>query len=211
MTQSVFRRIDEWQRLCCDNLDRIEIDRRYSRHENVSGIKRRSSHNRGFSLVEVTLALGVAAVCLLVLSGLLPTGLKTQQSSIQQTTANEIIGQISAVLRADIRLPPGQANKVCPDPPDPNVPCNWGALHGHWRTVGQPPDTLYFTNNAYQTGGVNGSPTADAVFRAKLTYRTPPSETTSLATIRVTWPAAVDPDSGGVPAGSVTSELAVNR
>jgi len=49
------------------------------------------------------------------------------------------------------------------------------------------------------------------VFRAKLTYRTPPSETTSLATIRVTWPAAVDPDSGGVPAGSVTSELAVNR
>ena len=51
----------------------------------------------GFSLVEVTLALGVAALCLLVLMGLLPAGVKTQQSSIQQTTANQIISQISSV------------------------------------------------------------------------------------------------------------------
>src|SRR4029077_12283131 len=82
----------------------------------------------GFSLVEVALALGVAAVCLLVLMGLLPTGIKTQQSSTQQTRANQIISAICAVLSAEIRLPPGQANKVCPDPPDPNLPCNWGGL-----------------------------------------------------------------------------------
>jgi type II secretory pathway pseudopilin PulG len=173
-------------------------------------MKRAPSQSAAFSLVEVTLALGVAAFCLLVLLGLLPTGLKTQQSSIQQTTANEIISQIYSVLRADVRLPPGQANKVCPDPPDPNQPCNWGDLHGHWRNVAAP-DTLYFTNDAKQTGTINGSPPPDAVFRAKLTYRFPPSETTSLADIRVTWPAQVDPDSGGVPAGSVTSLLAVNR
>jgi type II secretory pathway pseudopilin PulG len=152
MTQSVFHRLDEWPRRCRVNLDRIKIDRSYRRHENVSDIKRQSSHIPGFSLVEVTLALGVAALCLLVLAGLLPIGLKTQQASIQQTTANGIIAAISAVLRADVRLPPGQANKVCPDPPDPNVPCNWGALHGHWRDRAAP-DTLYFTDNAYQTGG----------------------------------------------------------
>ena len=61
-----------------------------------------------FSLVEVTLALGVAAFCLLLLLGLLPTGLKTQQSSIQQTTANAIISTIWSDLRADMILPPGQ-------------------------------------------------------------------------------------------------------
>ena len=164
----------------------------------------------GFSLVEVALALGVAALCLLVLMGLLPTGLKTQQSSTQQTTANQIISAIYAVLSADVRLPPGQANKVCPDPPDPNLPCNWGALHNHWKDVAAP-DTMYFTNGGTQTGNLNGNPPADAVFRAKITYRLPPSETTALADISVSWPAAVDPGNGGVPAGSVMTTITVNR
>jgi type II secretory pathway pseudopilin PulG len=173
-------------------------------------MKWRLSNVGAFSLVEVTLALGVAAFCLIAVLGLLPTSLKTQQASIQQTTANQIISQICSVLRADVRLPPGQANKVCPDPPDPNEPCNWSELHGHWRNVAVP-DTLYFTNEARQTGSINGDAPADAVFRATITYRFPPSETTSLADIRVTWPARVNPDSGGVPAGSVTSLIAVNR
>jgi type II secretory pathway pseudopilin PulG len=174
-------------------------------------IERSLLGSAAFSLVEVTLALGVAAFCLIAVFGLLPTGLKTQQASIQQTTANEIISQIYSVLRADVRLPPGLANKVCPDPPDPNQPCNWSDLHGHWRNVAAP-DTLYFTNDGKQIQ-LNGDPPSAAVFRAKITYRFPPSETTSLADIRVSWPARVDPDnpSTGVPAGSVTSLMAVNR
>src|SRR5436190_19252843 len=173
-------------------------------------MKRPLSGSAGFSLVEVTLALGVAAVSLIVLLGLLPAGLKTQQSSIQQTTANQIISTIYSDLRADVRLPPGQASKACPDPPDPNQPCQWSNLHGHWRSVAVP-DTLYFTNEAKQTGTINGSPPADAVFRAKITYRFPPSETTSLADIAVSWPAAVDPGNGGVPAGYLMTTIAVNR
>lgn len=195
---------------CPSHRDAIEVDGPSGRYQNARYMKPPLRRATGFSLVEVTLALGVAALCLLVLMGLLPTGVKTQRASISQTTANQIISQIFAVLRADVRLPPGQANKVCPDPPDPNQPCNWGALNGHWRDRAVP-DTLYFTNDAKQTGTINGTAPADGAFRAKITYRSPPSETTSLATIRVTWPAAVDPDSGGVPAGSVTAEIAVNR
>jgi type II secretory pathway pseudopilin PulG len=165
----------------------------------------------GFSLVEVTLALGVAAICLLALLALLPVASKTQQNSIQQTMATQIISQIDAVLRADVSLPPGQANKVCPDPPDPNTPCNWGALHGHWLLVAAP-DTMYFTDDGLGTGNVNAAtPPADAVFRAKITYRTPPAETTSLADIAVSWPAAVDPANGGVPAGYLMTTISVNR
>jgi type II secretory pathway pseudopilin PulG len=189
----------------------IEIDSASAYMRTFSKMKRPSSEAAAFSLVELTLALGVAAFCLIVLLGLLPTSLKTQRASIQQTTANEIMSEIYCVLRADVRLPPGQANKVCPDPPDPNQPCNWSLLHGHWRDVAAP-DTLYFTNDGKQIQ-LNGSPPAAAVFRAKITYRFPPSETTSLADIRVTWPAQVDPDNPttGVPAGSVTSLIAVNR
>jgi len=173
-------------------------------------VKRNWRLPAAFSLVEVTLALGVAAICLVTMLGLLPASLRTQQSSIQQTRANQIISQISSVLRADVSLPPGQANKVCPDPPDPNEPCDWGSLHGHWLLVSAP-DTMYFTNEGRQTGNVNGSPPADAVFRAKITYRFPPSDTTSLADIAVSWPAAVDPGNGGVPAGYIITTLAVNR
>ena len=173
----------------------------------------RVSKTTGFSLVEVTLALGVAAFCLLVLLGLIPTGTKTQQSSIQQTTANQVLSQICSFLRADVRLPPGLYQQVCPNPPDPDDPCNWDQLHGHWANVAQPPDTLYFTNAGKQTGNVNGAPPADAVFRVKITYNPiPPRGGTSVANVVVSWPAPVDPDQPGrVPAGSVKALLAVNR
>jgi type II secretory pathway pseudopilin PulG len=186
------------------------LDRAVCKDQNANTMKPLGRQIAGFSLVEVTLALGVAAICLITMLGLLPASLKTQQSGIQQTRANQIISQINAILRADVSLPPGQANKVCPDPPDPNEPCAWDQLHGHWLQMATP-DTMYFTNEGKQTGGINGSPPADAVFRAKITYRFPPSDTTSLADIAVSWPAAVDPGNGGVPAGYIITTLAVNR
>jgi type II secretory pathway pseudopilin PulG len=197
------------------NVVAIEIDGASHNMRVSENMKRPPPESGAFSLVEVTLALGVAAFCLLVLLGLLPTGLKTQQSSIQQTTANQILSQICSFLRADVRLPPGLYRQVCPDPPDPNDPCNWDQLHGHWAQVGQPPDWLYFTNAGKQTGNVNASsPPTDAVFRVKITYNpTPPTGSTSVANVVVSWPAPVDPDppSNGVPAGSVKALLAVNR
>src|SRR5881628_1228116 len=92
----------------------------------------------GFSLVEVTLALGVAAFCLIAVLGLLPTSLRTQQASIEQTVANGVITEILGDLRADVRLPPGQASKEG---------ISGFGLHGHWLLVSEP-DTLYFTNQA---------------------------------------------------------------
>jgi type II secretory pathway pseudopilin PulG len=163
--------------------------------------QRARSETAAFSLVEVTLAMGVASFCLVAVLGLLPTALKTQQASTQQNTANTIISQIYSDLRADVRLPPGLASKAGGE---------WANLHGHWRDRAVP-DTLYFTQEAKQTGTINGSPPADAVFRAKITYMLPPTETTSLANITISWPARVDPASGGVPAGSVTALVAVNR
>ncbi len=53
-----------------------------------------------FSLIEVTLALGVAAFCLIAVFGLLPVGVNTNQSSIQQTAAASFATRIAADLRA---------------------------------------------------------------------------------------------------------------
>jgi Tfp pilus assembly protein PilV len=156
-----------------------------------------------FSLVEVTLALGVAAVCLIAVLGLLPTSLKTQQTSIQQTTANAIMTQILGDLRADVRLPPGQVSK--------EQDSGFG-LHGHWLLVREP-DTLFFTSAGTWTGTLGqGDPDApaDAVFRAKITYLFPPNASTSCAKIVVSWPAQVKLTTG-TPAGEVETFVAVNR
>ena len=164
-------------------------------------MKRPLSKAAAFSLVEVTLALGIAAFCLITVFALLAVTLKTQQTSMQQTTANNVMSEILADLRADVRLPPGQATK--------EQDSGFG-LHGHWAQV-YAPDTLYFTNEADMTGSLNaGSPPADAAFRAKITYLFPPSAATAVAKIIVSWPAQVDP-SAGVPAGSVETFIAVNR
>src|SRR5205809_1715661 len=99
-------------------------------------IKRSLRTLAAFSLVEITLALGVAAFALIAVLGMLPVGLKTQQASIQQTTANSIISQIEGKLRAATRVPPGQEDKS---------DSKW-LLHPH--TGGGPwdptPDTLFF-------------------------------------------------------------------
>jgi len=100
----------------CDNTgDKITpgVDGLTAYDQTACSVKSRIDQIAGFTLVEVTLALGVVTICLIALMGLLPTSLKTQQSSIPQTTANQIISQISSFLRADVRLPPGQSITGC--------------------------------------------------------------------------------------------------
>jgi type II secretory pathway pseudopilin PulG len=133
---------------------RLKIDGASPTVTTSDNIKRPLLKTAAFSLVEVTLALGVAAFCLVAVLGLLPTSLRTQQTSIQQTTANQIISTIFSDLRAALRLPPGLESKVCGDDPGP---CAWGDLHGHWHDAATP-FKLYFTNEGKQIGALNAYP-----------------------------------------------------
>jgi len=188
---------------CPSHRHGIQIDVAPGRSQNTQHVKPPVRRTPGFSLVEVTIALGVAALCLIVVFGLLTVALKTQQASMQQTTANDIIGMILGDLRADVRLPPGQQSKS-------QEGVSGFGLHGHWAAVAQP-DTIYFTNQAKMTGNLNASTApADAAFRARVTYLFPPNASTSVATVIVTWPAAANPATT-VPAGSVNTFIAVNR
>ena len=165
-------------------------------------MKQRSRACSAFSLAEVALALGVAALALIGVMGMLPVALKVQQASVNQTKANAVMSQAINFLRADVRLPPGQAKKAQGD---------WTNLNGHWQSVAVP-DTLFFTGDGKQNGYGSGSAPAapaDAVFRATLTYLFPPTATTSIAKITVSWPAA-QTDLTKV-AGSIEMFAAVNR
>lgn len=54
--------------------------------------------HRGFSLVEVTLALGIVAFALIPLLALVPMGLTAAQSAIQQTAQTHIVQKIASDL-----------------------------------------------------------------------------------------------------------------
>jgi type II secretory pathway pseudopilin PulG len=54
----------------------------------------------GFSLIEVTLALGIAAFCLLAVFGLMPIAVQTNRNATSQTAATNIIASVIADMRA---------------------------------------------------------------------------------------------------------------
>ena len=166
-------------------------------------MKRSLRVTAAFSLVEVTLALGVAAIAFVAILGILPVGLKSQQAGIKQTTANSIISQIVGKLRAAVRVPPGQQ-----DTSDPKWLLRPHTGGGPWDPT---PDTLFFTNEGNSVGsGI----TNDSIYRATITYFQPPTPgyTTSLADITVSWPPQFDPtDPAAVLAGKVETFVAINR
>jgi len=168
----------------------------------LSKMKHAVGQTAAFSLAEVAIALGVAAFCLVAVLGMLPVGLKTQRTSANQTKANAVMSQCIDFLRADVRLPPGQAKKA---------EGGWENLNGHWQQQAVP-DSLFFTTDGKQIGwaqGANASAPADAVFRATITYLFPPTSTTSIAKITVSWPAT--PIDLTEVEGSIEMFAAVNR
>jgi type II secretory pathway pseudopilin PulG len=76
-----------------------------------------------FSLVEVTLALGIAAFALLAIFGLLPVGLNSNQASIEQTAAASMARAIVADLRTTTPTSSASAsyNIAIPPPAPPPI------------------------------------------------------------------------------------------
>src|SRR5438874_1351009 len=73
-------------------------------------MKRPRDKINGFSLVEVTLALGVAAFSLIAIFGLLVTGTQTNHTAVEQTASSDILTAVAADLRATPKTtPPGGA------------------------------------------------------------------------------------------------------
>ena len=162
---------------------------------------RRRPH--AFSLVEVTLAIGVAAFCLIAVFGLLPVGLQTNRNATSQTAATNIIAFVVADLRANYRTTiPGPGTWFSP------LLC---------ITLGTP-TTLYFDSQSRCSSNLAGStepcgggfsPALQTRFRVNITF--PPSTgNLTYADLKVTWPAAVDP-AITTPSGSVEMFAAFDR
>jgi len=158
-------------------------------------MKKRSA-TAAFSLVELTLALGVAAFCLIAVFGLVPVGVQTTRNATSETAATSILSSVVSDIRAS---PPGQSNP--------------SALYGIKRNKGNR-WTVCFDSQAKPTGTpmpndvacpANSNPRyrlfvqIDSTTNGGVVY---PAQ----AYLRVTWPALASPST--MPSGSVATVTA---
>lgn len=131
----------------------------------------------GFSLVEVTIALAVAAFCLIAVFGLIPTGLNTSKAAINLTTATSIM----AAVDTDLRAAPLSAGARSP------------TFGFDLANTGE--QTLVFAADGTPTGAIGGAAGNDSLYEAAVTLIPPAADEKSAtkARIRVTWPALVQP------------------
>ena len=135
----------------------------------------------GFSLVEVTLALGVASVCLIAIFGVLPVGLRTHQDAAQEVAAGDILGTVMADLRATPATTP-RGGAAASHQFAINIPEN---------PVGEATASTLFFNGEGQF-----SASANSESRYRLTIIFLPnagSRAATLAHLKMTWPAAASP------------------
>ena len=128
-----------------------------------------------FSLVEVALALGVAAVSLLVIFSLLPIGLQTNQRSIVQTASADILSAVAADLRATPVTNP-RGNATTSTQFGISIPA-----------AGSTGITTLFLNSAGQSAI---SQQSDSRYRMTVTFvSNGGAKTATFADLKITWPA----------------------
>src|SRR5438477_12515416 len=109
-----------------------------------------------FSLVELTLALGVAAFCLLAVFGLMPIGVQTNRNATSQTAATNIMAAVVADLRGTPKTITTSAQFGINIPTDPTTgvdPATCQRCDSCWSSETQ---TLYLDTAGQVTTATNG-------------------------------------------------------
>lgn len=151
-----------------------------------------------FSLVEVTLAMGVAAFCLLAVFSLLPVGINTNKASIEQTAATNFLTAVASDLQAT-------ANPI---PRGTQTSARFGiaipAAGGTVTAAGTPLEK-YIAASGDVTATASGARYLLSV------WLTPPGSNSRQATsvrLRLTWPAGA---TAANAAGAVDTVIALDR
>jgi uncharacterized protein (TIGR02598 family) len=141
----------------------------------ISSLKRPDA----FSLVEVTLALGVAAISLLAIFALLPVGVKTNHIATEQTASVDILSAVAADLRSTpVTFPRGGASTS----PRFAIPIPANPVGGTTTT------TLFFSTEGRHTTAFD----TNSRYRVTITFAPngTGSRTATFVELKATWPAA---------------------
>ena len=151
-----------------------------------------------FSLVEVTLALGIAAFCLIAVFGLMPVGMQTNRNAKSQTRATNLMAAVMADLRA---TPSTKAASL-----------QFCILLSGTTTVFFDSEGRCSSNLAGSTSpcGVAWVPPLETRYQVNITFPSSGNANLTYADIKATWPAAPDPATT-TPSGSVEMFAAFDR
>ena len=169
-------------------------------------MKRSISVAPAFSLVEVTLALGIAAFCLIAVFGLVPIGVQTNRNATSQSAATNIMAAVVADIRATSRATasatPSQLYSI-------NIPAA-----GSSTTTPQ----LFYLDGAGRSAA-SIAPVSPTPFQPRYVLSvtfpqvnptpTPPALPPTYADVKIIWP-AVSPTPAS-PSGSVEMFAAFQR
>ena len=171
----------------------------------------RSHDWRAFSLIEVVLALGVAAFSLIAVFALLPVGVQTNRNATAQTATTSILAAVVSDLRSTPKTSGTSSQFGIPISTNPTSgaattcqPC-----FACWQAQTQ---TFYFDGAGQSVTPANGR------YRLTVTSVQNPTATTingvtygaTFTDLKITWPAAIDPCTT-TPGGSVEVFAALDR
>jgi hypothetical protein len=153
----------------------------------------------------VTVALGIAAFCLLSLLGLLSVSLNSNQNALQQTGASRVAAAIMADLRTTQTMTPITVTSPL-----------FGIALPPTGTVTR---TFFLTEDGSPAGlpGANADPSLNPWYRATIVLTAPATGTQKFATMArlfLTWPALADGVAAAAPAnysGSFEVMAALDR
>ncbi len=163
-------------------------------------MKKRASSQAGFSLVEVTIALGVVVFCLVTVLGLLAVGINSTHSSTIQTSATNILTAVAADLESTPNaIPPTAKNSA------PVVSPVYGiSLPASGTGTSATPTTIYVGEDGQVT-----TTAASALYRLSVwTTGSTTQQQETLVRLLITWPASAAYTS---PQGFVENVVAINR
>jgi uncharacterized protein (TIGR02598 family) len=147
----------------------------------------------GFSLIEITLALGVAALSLLAVLGLLATGSQINRNAVEEEASGNILAIVAADLRATPRTSTTSGQYGIAIPLNPVVE----------KTI----TVLYFDSTGQFSTSLNSRS------RYRLTVTVLPNgtgiRTATFIHLRVTWPAPANPTNTNI--GTVETFIALDR
>lgn len=151
----------------------------------------RRNNLAAFTLAEVTLAIGIASFGMLAIFGLLPVGVNSNNTSIEQTAASGL----SSTIISDLRATPKSTPPTAQNSPRFNIPI---------PATGSVTRTLFLKEDGAAAGAVdaNASAATSPRYRATISLGAPSSAAQKSSTsvrILITWPALADSTAASTP------------
>lgn len=152
-------------------------------------------NSRGFSLVEICMALGIAAFCLVAIYSLLPVGLRASQESSEETVATGILSQVAADLAS--------CPSTIPRGKDTTTKQYGIAIPANPILEESAASARYFSENGYD--GLAQKP--QSIYRVDVTFlKSSGNNAATQVVLRASWPAAASN-----PLGKLETFVALDR